>query len=413
MHGERSSKALPESRYEVLALFAGAMIAASLFVVSTGTLVPFIETALSLPPSQLGMVLSVQMIGSMLATAASGALTDRFGDKAVVFWSGWVMGAALLAAAAVRDARWLFCWLALYGIGYASVTPAGSHAIVYFFKKEDRGFAMGVRQCGVPIAGVIGSAILPIVAIRFDYQWALVVAGIVTITACSIAAMLYREPADLRGERVSLRAMFAEMVNVSRDVRLVLMTLASMVLVSVQMVLLAFLTLTVVHEAQLSIGIAVGIFTVSQICAVAGRVSWGVVSDRVFGGRRAQPLAVVCVITALLAYATSAISPAAPLWVVAAVAGALGFAAEGWFGVAAIAFAEIGGEQHAGSALGAALTWVFFAAFVAPTLFGALVDTHGYPFAWRSLAVLSIAGIVPALLAGAAIRRTRVAAEAA
>jgi len=411
MRRERSSEE-PESRYEVLALFASAMIAASLFVVSTGTLVPFIETALSLPSSQLGLVLSVQMIGSMLATAASGALTDRFGDKAVVFWSGWLMGASLLMAAAVRDARWLFCWLALYGIGYASVTPAGSHAIVYFFKKQDRGFAMGVRQCGVPVAGVIGSAILPIVAMRFDYQWALVVAGIVTIAACSIAAMLYREPAALRGERVSLRAMFAEMVDISRDVRLVLMTLASMVLVSVQMVLLAFLTLTIVHEADLSIGIAVGLFTFSQICAVAGRVSWGIISDRLFGGRRAQPLAVVCVLTALLAYATSTISPGAPLWEVAAIAGALGFAAEGWFGVAAIAFAEIGGEEHAGSALGAALTWVFFAAFVAPTLFGALVDTHGYAFAWRSLALLSIVGVVPALLAGVAMRRARVPVKA-
>ena len=411
MRRERSSDTIPESRYEVLALFAGAMVAASLFVVSTGTLVPFIETALSLPPSQLGLVLSVQMIGSMLATAASGALTDRFGDKAVVFWSGWVMGTALLTAAAIHNAGWLFFWLAVYGIGYASVTPAGSHAIVYFFKKEDRGFAMGVRQCGVPVAGVIGSAILPIVAIRFGYQWALVVAGIVTIAACSIAAMLYREPAELRGERVSLRAMFAEMVQISRDVRLVLMTLTSMALVCVQMVLLAFLTLTIVHEAAFSIGVAVALFTLSQVCAVAGRVTWGWISDRVFGGRRAQPLAVVCVCTALLAYGMSAVTPHAPLWAVAALAAALGFAAEGWFGVAAIGFAEIGGETHAGSALGAALTGVFFAAFAAPTLFGALVDTHGYPFAWRSLALLSIVGIVPALLAGAAMRRTSVAAE--
>jgi MFS family permease len=401
---ERRADPKPESRYEVLALFAGAMIASSLFVVSTGTLTPFIETTLALPQSQLGLILSIQFIGSMLATAASGALTDRFGDKAVVFWSGWVMGIALLSAAAVRDVHWLLSWLAIYGIGYASVTPAGSHAIVYFFRKEDRGFAMGVRQCGVPVAGVIGSATLPIVALRFDYQWALVAAGIVTIAACSIASLLYREPLELQGERVSVRVMLAEMLTVSRDARLILMTLTSMVLVCAQMVLLAFLALTVVHEAQLSIAVAVGIFTLSQVFAIAGRVSWGWVSDRIFRGSRALPLAVVCVFTALLAYVTSLVTPHTALWAIAVLAAALGFCAEGWFGVGAIAFAEIGGEEHAGSALGVALTWVFFAAFVAPTLFGALADSRGYPFAWRSVALLSIVGVVPALLAAAAMR---------
>lgn len=401
----RPDRSLPESPYEVLALFAGAMIAASLFVVSTGTLIPFIESELGLAQSQLGLVLSVQMIGSMLATATAGALTDRFGDKAIVLWSGWIMGAALLSAAAVRDARWLFLWLAVYGIGYAAVTPAGSHAIVYFFRKEDRGFAMGVRQCGVPIAGVIGSAILPVVAMRSNYQWALVAAGVATIVACTLASVLYREPPALRGERVSVRAMLAEMIEVSRDVRLVLVTLTSMVLVAAQMALLAFLTLTIVREAGVAITIAVGLFTLSQVSAIAGRMSWGWISDRLFRGRRAQPLAVVCVLTALLAYATSAITPQAPLWEIAALAAALGFVVEGWFGVGVIAFAEIGGEQHAGSALGAALTWVFFAAFVSPTLFGALADTHGYPFAWRSLALIAIAGVVPALLAAEAMRR--------
>jgi hypothetical protein len=61
--------------------------------------------------------------------------------------------------------------------------------------------------------------------------------------------------------------------------------------------------------------------------------------------------------------------------------------------------AEIGGEEHSGSALGVGLTWTLLAAFVTPTLFGALVETHGFPYAWRALAIFQLAGIVPALLA--------------
>jgi ACS family hexuronate transporter-like MFS transporter len=409
----RPANPMPESRYEVLALFAGAMVAASLFAVSTGTLTPFLESAFALPQSQLGVILSVQMIGSMLATAVAGALTDRFGDKAVVLWSGWFMGTTLVCAALIHNFHWVLLWLLLYGIGYAAVTPAGSHAIVFFFKQEERGFAMGVRQCGVPIAGVIGSVILPAVALHFDYQWALATAGIITIVTCSIASILYREPTQLRGERVSLRAMFVEMLQISRDARLILMTLTSMALVCAQMVLFAFLTLTVVHEAGYGIPVAVGIFTLSQLAAIAGRMSWGWSSDKIFRGSRALPLAVVCVVTAVVVFGVSLVTPHTPLWTVAALAAALGFSAEGWFGVGVIAFAEIGGEEHSGSALGVAMTWVFFAAFVSPTLFGALVEVHGYPFAWRALALLTLAGVVPALLASAFARHLSVSQEVA
>jgi MFS family permease len=404
---------MPESRYEVLALFAGAMVAASLFAVSTGTITPFLQSAFHLGQTQIGLVLSVQLIGSLLATAVAGALTDRFGDKAVVLWSGWFMGIALICAAAVYDFHWVLLWLMLYGIGFAAVTPAGSHAIVFFFKKEDRGFAMGVRQCGLPLAGVIGSVLLPAVALHFDYQWALVVAGLVTIVTCTIASALYREPKELEGESVSLRAMFLEMVQISRDARLILMTLTSMALVCAQMAMLAFLTLTLVHEAGYAVGFAVGIFTLSQVAAIGGRLSWGRWSDTFFRGSRAIPLAAVCVVTALALGALSLVTPQTPLWAVVVLALVMGFSAEGWFGLSVIAFAEIGGEEHSGSALGASLTWVFFAAFVSPTVFGALAQAHGYPFAWRSLAVLAIAGVLPALLASSTIRRMTANREAA
>jgi MFS family permease len=396
---------MPESRYEVLALFTGAMIGASIFMMSTGPVLPFLETAFNLGQTQLGLVLSAQMAGSLLMTAIAGMLTDRFGDKAVVLWSGVFMGASLFAASAVHGFGWLLFCLLMYGLGFATVTPSGSHAIVYFFKKEERGVAMGVRQCGVPLAGVVGSLALPAVAAHFDYQWAFIAAGAITIVSCTLASMLYREPDELQGEDVSVRLMLVEMVAIARDVRLVFMTLTSMVLVCSQLAVMAFLTLTVLHEAKATLAVAVATFTVSQLAAVAGRVYWGWSSDKFFAGSRALPLAAVCVATGALSVGISYITPAMSLWAVGALAALLGFCAEGWFGLAVLGFAEIGGEEHCGSALGVALTWVFLAGFIAPTLFGAVAQAHGYPFAWRGLALLQFAGIVPAVLATAYMRR--------
>jgi hypothetical protein len=87
----------------------------------------------------------------------------------------------------------------------------------------------------------------------------------------------------------------------------------------------------------------------------------------------------------------------------AVIAIALGLTAEGWLGLCVIGFAEIGGEEHSGSALGLGVTWTLAAAFVTPALFGALVEAHGYAASWRALALLEAVGVIPALLASRSI----------
>jgi MFS family permease len=394
---------MPESRYEVLALFTGAMAGSSLWIMSTGALMPFFSARLGIGQAQLGLILSIQLIGSVAMTSIAGILTDRFGDRAVVFWSGVVMALALVAASLVESFSWLIGWLLLYGIGYAAVTPAGSHAIIFFFPKVARGFAMGVRQCGVPIAGVVGSLLLPAIALHFQYRGALAAAGLLTLVACSVASGLYREPRELHGERLSVRAMLVDMLLMAREPRLIFLTLTSMILICAQFALLGFFTLTLVHRAGYSVALAVGLFTLAQVAAVCGRLSWGWVSDRIFAGSRALPLALACVLVAAVAFAVASLGTATPLSLAAAVAFALGFTAEGWLGLSIIGFAEIGGEERSGSALGVGLTWILLAAFVTPTLFGALAQTQGYTVAWRALAAFEVFGLIPALLASRAV----------
>jgi sugar phosphate permease len=202
---------------------------------------------------------------------------------------------------------------------------------------------------------------------------------------------------------MALRAMLAEMLQIARESRLILLTLTSMVLVAGQLALIGFFTLTLVHRADYPLSLALELFTLSQVAAIFGRLSWGWLSDHLFAGSRALPLATVCVLVAAIAFAFGSVTAETPLWWAAFLAASLGFTAEGWLGVSVIGFAEIGGKEHSGSALGVGLTWTLLAAFVTPALFGALAQVHGFEVAWRSLALLQILGVVPALLASRGI----------
>lgn len=366
---------------------------------------PFFESALHLGQAQVGLILSVQMIGSVAMTSVAGVLTDRFGDRTVVFWSGAVMGGSLMAASIIQSLTWLIAWLLVYGIGFAAVTPAGCHAIIFFFKKADRGLAMGVRQCGVPVAGIVGSLLLPAIATHAQYRGALASAGALTLISCSIASSLYCEPRALQGEKVAMREMMLEMLHIARERRLILLTITSMILICGQFALMGFLTLTFVRAAHYSLALAVLLFTLSQLGAVAGRLAWGWISDRLFAGSRTLPLGLVCMFVALVAVGVAGVGPATPSWLAAALSIALGFTAEGWLGLSVIGFAEIGGEEHSGSALGVGLTGTLLAAGLTPALFGALAEAHGFAVAWRWLALLQAIGLLPALLAGSAATR--------
>src|SRR5581483_8774229 len=93
------------------------------------------------------------------------------------------------------------------------------------------------------------------------------------------------------------------------------------------------------------------------------------------------------------------------VWAICLAAVGLGFAGEGWFGLALIALAEIGGEEHAGGALGFGFMGMLAAAVVAPIVIGLVEGVGGYSAAWQVTAALALLAAIPALLAARLMRR--------
>jgi MFS family permease len=173
---------------------------------------------------------------------------------------------------------------------------------------------------------------------------------------------------------------------------------------------MGFFPWTLVNEAHVSAGFASLVFVVTQFAAAGARLAWGWISDRLFHGGRLVPLAITSVLCALAALSVANVAHMA-IPVLAGVAVLLGISAEGWFGLAIVAMAEVGGEAHAGSALGFGLTWVFAGGVITPALFQFIMQTSGIPTAWHVLAALSIAGVLPAAAAIALAKRPAAAVQ--
>jgi MFS family permease len=392
-----------KARYRILALVTLAQAGASIVQQGIGALAPFFTVAFAANGAQIGFIFGALTGGSALTTALAGVAVDKYGERRIILLSGLVMGCALFAAALVPAYAWLLVWMFVAGIGYAASTPAGGRAILAWFTR-DRGVAMGIRQMGVPLGGVAGALLLPLIAAHAGYRWALAAGGTLTAATALAAALWYRAPA---GDVIAARtwsSAFGTLREVARDPRLIYVTLTCMVLITAQSSMLTFLSLTLVTDTKLSLATASAALAIAQVGACAGRLAWGALSDRLFGGDRVVPLMIACVLATLSAAATAALPVGAPALALS-VALVLGFAAAGWNGLFSAALVEIGGMDRAGSALGVALTGLFATGIVAPPLFGALADAHGFVTAWNALAAFVLLGLVPAFCARRAMAR--------
>lgn len=383
--------------YRMLALMTGAQVGGAVVQQGLGSLAPELVATYHLNNAELGAAFAAISIGSAASTIVAGVLVDRFGERPVILWGGVGLGATLVAAAIVPWYPWLVFWLFVFGCSYAAQTPAGGRAILAWFDR-DRAFAMSIRQAGVSLGGALGGVLLPAIAFHLDYRWALVIGGIVGAVTAVIAALLYRDAPREVGEQKPVRHLVREMLRLARQRRTILFMLTCMILAGAQTILNGFFVITAIADAHASTAVAASAFAVAQLCAMVGRVVWGRLSDGLFRGSRALPLASIGLVLAIDAFAIAHLGNA-PLVVLFILGGTLGFSAAGWNGVFATAMAEIGGPELAGSILGLGLTFIFGSAAIAPLLFGAIADHAGLGAAWTTLAVVAVLGLVPPLAA--------------
>ena len=380
-------------RWRVLALMTVAQAGASVVQQALGSLSPILVATFDISKAQLGAIFTALMFGSASFTAAAGVLTDRWGERRMVLFSGIAMTVALLAAAIVPHYWWLVLCIFVFGMAYAVSTPAGGRAVLAWFDR-DRGLAMGIRQTGVPVGGVIGALTLPFFAHTFGYRAAFLYAAVITLATTLIAVLPYREAEREAG--LSSASIVAGMRTLARDPRLIGVTLTCMVLSGIQQIMNAFVTVTAVTLVGTSPALAALSFAGAQGAAVAGRLGWGFMSDRVLHGERLIPFAIICV---LAAGATAALSTlhAGAVGALFAAALVLGFSGAGWNGLMAAALAEVGGVDRAASALGLALTAIFAASAIAPTAFGAVADHTSLRVSWLVASALALVAMVPVL----------------
>ncbi|WP_262061591.1 MFS transporter [Streptomyces sp. STR69] len=385
-------------RWTVLAVATFTQAASGFFVQGIGAMGIVLRHELGLSAAQLGLLISAAQLAPLVGLTIAGELLDRYDERWVVGAGACVVGLALGVGSLAPGYASLLCVLLVVGAGYSTVQPGGSKSVASWFDASRRGFAMGVRQAGLPLGAALASAVLPVLADVYGWRTALLAGGLVALLGAAAFMGLYRRPPG----QVALQVKELNTTSppVSRATRLRLLREPSMVrimlsgasLISVQSGV-GILTVLYLHDvASVGAGPAALVLVVVQIAGVAGRIVLAARSDRGTAGRYATVrLCMVAVVVGMAVLLTppgrsTAVACCALVW--------LGFFGFGWYGPWVAHVTESAPPGRTGFALGLAMSVNQIAIVAVPPVLGLLTDlTGGFAAAWGLLIAMVLAAL--------------------
>lgn len=362
-----------------------------------GTLAPFWVIGLGLSKTQVGFIGGAVNIGMMLTALLAGRAVDMWGEKKVLVVGGITTGGAVLLASFSYSFPTLIASLMFTGLWAATSTPAGSKAIMTWFPFSQRAMALGIRQTGVPLGGLVAALIIPPIAIEYGWQMAMVTMSAVAVLGAVVCQVTYRDhPLEVARPLVKKESQWTHLL---RNKNIWLVGLTGMTFVAAQFTIVTYLVLYLHDKTGQSFALASRFLALVQFGGMAGRVFWGYVSDTFFQGKRKPVLGLIGIIAAGMALVMLFLSQTTPFWIVGLATWIFGFTAVGWNGIYITMLSEMVGKDQAGTAVGMGLTLLQVGVLIFPPTFGLLVDHSGsYETSWIGLSILMGLGVLILLL---------------
>lgn len=361
-------------------------------------LAPFWRDALGISLAQVGVLLGAFDLGALLLFLPLGLLADRWGEPAVLTAGALFTAAMSAAVAGAHGFGTLAVLLALAGLGYGSGQTAGTKAVAAAFGPRGRGVAMGIRQSGLPLGGMIAAVLIPALAGAFSWRAGVLGAAAVCALTGLLCAFGLRGAGDAAGVNAGIhrrphgRPLPARLAGILADAGIRRTTIVAMLLVIGQFCYQGYLALYMVDRFGWSKHLAATLLLAVHGGGIAGRMGWGALSDRLLGGRRTPALAWCAALCALFPLALIAMPRPVPVATAAAVACAGGVLLLGWNGLYSTLILEEAGTHDAGAAMGTSMTMLYAVTFFTPPAFGWMVERTSYAAAWLSLAAFLALG---------------------
>lgn len=339
-----------------------------------GPLAALLQADFAIDKAQVGLITTSIYLSATGSALIGGRAADRVGERQVLIVSALIAGLATLVAALVEP-YWGFLFACFFiGFGTGVQNPAGSAAIIRWFPQRRRGFAMGIRQTGVPFGGILAATAWPVVALAWGWRASFALAGVVALIGAALIFLAYRDPVREPGTESGGPRSMRDIVG---DRQLWLLALTYNGQIVAQFSANVYFVLFLQEWLALPLAFAAALLAGVNLVAIGGRIGWGALSDLRFRGARRPVLLMIMSLTLGSLVGAALLPREAPAALAVVLAALLGFSAFSWTGVYGTLVIESAGRASAATAV----AWVHVlggaGSLFGPPLFGLIVDRTG------------------------------------
>ena len=379
--------------WAILVLIMVAQTMANVGPLGIPAIAPLIRDGLGLSTVQAGSFLSAYYIGPSLMSLPAGRMSDRWGVARTMVLGQIVIALGLFAVAGSWSFALLSALMVLAGAGYGMLNPSTAKAVLIWFPRKHRATVVGLKQVGLPFGGAIGAFIMPPLALWIGWREAVALSATVIAALGVLTWLLYRDPPGEAAEAARATGT-GSLAAVLRNRDLWLVSVATLGFAGMQTVWMAYLVLYLRDVVGMPLVTAARFLVLAQLTGATGRVAFGMLSDRFFGGRRRIVLVLAGLGSSACSLLIAGTGPGTSPWFFAALALVFGFVGIGWNGVQYTLMAELVDPRSVGTAVGLGLAVSSFGVTICPPLFGVLVEhAGGWTVPWIVLAAAMAAAL--------------------
>nr|WP_231554245.1 MFS transporter [Halobellus rufus] len=351
---------------------------------------PIIQESLGVSSSVAGLLVSIMFGTAVVASLPVGAVLDRTDTRRAMalavlalfvagVW-GWIAGRqgnywSVIASRAVG------------GVAYVVVWNAGIDIVSRAVSAEHRATAVGIFTASGPVGFAIGQGTGPLIAARFGWP-----AIFLAFTGVALLGLLVFLPASrglgsARSDAPSVSAFASVLGNGTVWLVGALGFLSYALYLFVNSWGSTYLT----REVGLSLAVSGGLVAIFPAVGVLARISSGLLSDRVFGGRRQPVLVGSFAVAAPLVLGFTHLSS---IWLLIGALLLSGFAIQLTLGLSFTYVREVVDPHVAATAVAFQTSVGLAGAFLSPIVGGAIVDSAGFDIAFLFVGLLAVTGLV-------------------
>jgi len=161
-----------------------------------GILAPQLQEQFGWSESDYGFIIMAFQAAYAIGLISMGSLLDKIGTRlgyiiSIVVWS--LAGMFHVAARSVFSfalARFTL------GIGESANFPAAVKAVAEWFPKKERALATGLFNTGANIGAILSPLLVPIIALKFGWQWAFILTGALGFIWLFFWIPIYKQPQE-------------------------------------------------------------------------------------------------------------------------------------------------------------------------------------------------------------------------